>query len=580
MYLDYLNLAAIRHGFETQLLGARVQGIVQPSTLAIVLEMYASERLYLLLSAEPNEPAAALLSRPLRRGVEQPSPLLLLLRKHVRGAHLIAIQQPKLERILRFTFARSDQEVCLVAELMGPLSNLILLDQDNRILDAVKRVPSSVNRYRTILPHQPYMPPPPQNKHHPLAMTTQMLLEAASNAPDIAPHRLLVRSIAGMSPLLAREVVTRAKVVSGEPLTHVKARLLLTTAQELYAMVETADWQPSIAYIGHGDERRAELAAPYALTHRDDWQPCEDMLDAVRHVLQARGALDPYARVRIRLHSTIAQARERLERRLGRLQASLPDEQEETRLLVQGNAILALQHTIKPGQRALLVPANILEGLTGEPSSGPLTVTLDPASSPVENGQHYFRRYQKLQAARKRIPPLVRKVKMQLAFLDQADADVEMASSRPELDEVTEALQEAGHLRKRRRRLASPPSAPLCLAAPDGGLILVGRNSRQNALVTFQLGRPDDIWLHAHGVAGAHVIYRPGGTDPDRAALQTAARLAAYHSVACEQRNVQVDYTARKHVRAIRGAGPGMVTYRHEETMVVEPMAPSDIAGA
>ena len=121
---------------------------------------------------------------------------------------------------------------------------------------------------------------------------------------------------------------------------------------------------------------------------------------------------------------------------------------------------------------------------------------------------------------------------------------------------------------------------PLRLAAPDGGLILVGRNSRQNALVTFRLGRPACNGGTPNKIDGAPVIYRPGGADSDRAALQTAARLAAYHSVAHEQSNVQVDYTARKHVRALRGAGPGMVTYRHEETMVVEPMAPSDIAGA
>ena len=579
MYLDYLNLAAIRQELASELAGARVQGIVQPSPMSLVLEMYARKRLYLILSAEADEPAAALLEKPLRRGVEQPSPLLLLLRKHVRGAHLAAIEQPDLERILQFRFARSDHEMCLVAELMGRLSNLILLEGDGKILDAVKRVPSSVNRYRTILPQQVYVPPPPQRKQPPGTLTAQMLLEAACEAPDVSPERQLVRTVAGASPLLAREIVYRAKVAAGESLTMAGARALVAATNELYGMVETADWNPSIAYKRQGDRRRAEVAAPYALSHREDWELCDDMLGAVRRVLEARGALDPYARVRARLHKAIAQARERLEHRRASLTESLPDEKEDARLLASGNAILALQYTIEPGQEALVVPADMFEGLTGEATATDLTVPLDPASSPAENAQRYFRRHQKLQAARKRIPPLIRKVRMQLAFLEQADADAEMATSRPELDEVAESLQEAGHVRKRARRHASPASEPLRVDAPDGGLILVGRNSRQNDLVTFRLGRPDDIWLHAHGVAGAHVIYRPGGAVAEPSALEMAARLAAYHSAAQEQPRVQVDYAERKHVRAIRGAGPGMVTYRQERTINVEPMAPSEVGG-
>jgi predicted ribosome quality control (RQC) complex YloA/Tae2 family protein len=579
MYVDYLNLAAIRHELASELAGARVQGIVQPSPMSIVLEMYTGKRLYLLLSAEPNEPAVAVVEKPLRRGVQQPSPLLLLLRKHVRGARLAAIEQPNLERILRLSFARADHQVYLVAELMGRLSNLILVDGSGRILDALKRIPSAVNRYRTILPQQPYVPPPPQSKQHPDAMTPQMLLEASSEAADLAPERLLVQDVAGMSPVLAREIVHRAGVVPGQPLTVAGARALIAAMDELYGMVESGDWKPSVAYKGEGDEVRVELAAPYALTHREDWERCGTMLDAVRRVLECRGALDPYARVRARLHKAIADARERLKRRWARLDESLPDEQEDALLLASGNAILALQYTIEPGQEALVVPADVAEGLTEEAPSTGLKVPLDAASSPAENAQRYFRRHQKLKAARRRIPPLIRKVRMGLAFLDQADADVEMATSRPELDEVAEALQEAGHLPERTRRHASRPSEPLRLDAPDGGLVLIGRNSRQNALVTFRLGRPEDIWLHAHGIAGAHVIYRPGGLEADRSALETAAGLAAYHSAAQEQPRVQVDFTECKHVRPIRGAGPGMVTYRHEQTIVVEPMAPSEVGG-
>ncbi len=580
MYLDFITLAAVREALEGRLIGARVQSVVQPSPESIVLELYSGERQYLYLSSEAQNPAVALLPQPLRRGIEQPSPLLLLLRKHVRGGRLVGIEQPPFERILRLTFAQGDQRVTLVAELMGRLSNLVLLDDGATIMDATRRVPASVNRYRTVLPQRVYEPPPAQQKHPPAAVTAHMLLELAAREPGTRTERLLVETFAGMSPFLAREIAHRAQApASAHDLALGEAQALLASTHELYALVETGYWEPAVAFKGSGDRRRPEMALPYTPSHRDDWERCDGILDGIERVLFAFGSLDPYGQVRARLHSVIGRARERLERRLNKLNESLYDQPDDALLLAKGNALLALQHSIRPRQESLLVPAEMVAGLTGEACDTPLEIQLDPDLSPVANAQRFFRRHQKLQAANERIPPLIRQVELELSFLAQADADVKMAGSRPELDEVAAALQEAGHLRRRSpKRGTSPASQPLRLDAADGGLILVGRNSRQNALVTFHLGRPEDLWLHAHGVAGAHVIYRPGGAEPDPASLEAAAALAAFHSVAGDQNQVQVDYTQRKHVRAIRGAGPGMVTYRQESTLVVEPLSPIDYA--
>ena len=580
MYLDFITLAAVREALESHLISARVQSVVQPSPESVVLEVYSGERQYLYLSSEAQNPAVALLPQPLRRGVEQPSPLLLLLRKHVRGGRLVGVEQPPFERILSLTFAQGDQRVTLVAELMGRLSNLVLLDESAMILDATRRVPASVNRYRTVLPQRVYEPPPAQSKHPPAAVTAEMLLELSGKEPERRTERLLVETFAGMSPVLAREIAHRAQAPAlAHDLALGEAQALLASTHELYALIETRNWEPTVVYKGNGDRRRPEMALPFAPSHRDDWERCDGILKGIERVLFAFGSLDPYGQVRARLHSIIGRARERLERRLNKLNQSLDDQPDDALLLAKGNALLALQHSIRPRQGSLLVPAEMMAGLTGEPCDAPLEIQLDPNLSPVANAQRFFRRHQKLQAASERIPPLIRQVELELSFLEQADADVQMAGSRPELDEVAAALQEAGHLRRRSlKRGAFPASQPLRLDAADGGLILVGRNSRQNALVTFRLGHPDDLWLHAHGVAGAHVIYRPGGAEPDLPSLEAAAALAAFHSVAGDQKQVQVDYTQRKHVRAIRGAGPGMVTYRQESTLVVEPLSPVDYA--
>jgi len=102
-------------------------------------------------------------------------------------------------------------------------------------------------------------------------------------------------------------------------------------------------------------------------------------------------------------------------------------------------------------------------------------------------------------------------------------------------------------------------------------VILVGRNSWQNEELTFHLAQAEDVWLHAKGVPGAHVVIRSQGRDVPERTLIEAAELAAQHSAARDEQSVSVDYTLRKNVRRPKGARPGQVLYRGQKTLVVQP---------
>jgi len=107
--------------------------------------------------------------------------------------------------------------------------------------------------------------------------------------------------------------------------------------------------------------------------------------------------------------------------------------------------------------------------------------------------------------------------------------------------------------------------------SPDGFTILVGRNSRQNDELTFHTAAPDDVWLHARGVPGAHVIIRSHGRPLPPATLQRAAELAAYYSAARDEPEVVVSVVPRRRVRRQPGGHPGQVTYTGEETVRARP---------
>ncbi len=576
MSQDALTLAAIRDELETLLAGARVQRVIRPTELSIGLELYTGQRHQVLLSAEAQAPRIALTDERLRRGAETASPLQLLLRKYVRGARLIAIQQPDLERVLRWRFSGPDGVVDLICEIMGRLSNLILVDADGAVLDAAKRIPARINRYRVVLPGAPYVPPPPQAKAHPRSISASEL--GARLAQGAGPlHRRLVAVLLGVSPLLAQEIAHRAlgRHEPAYPLDDELLARLHATVQNLAGLPETHAWQPSIGYQAQEGRRVAVAYAPYALTHLDAWEPTDSISRAAGLALGPLRPPDPYAQARADVQALIAAQLERQRARLASLAQAAVAPEELEQLQFQGNAILALAWRIAPGQEALTVTRAEVTGEAGPDADEAVTIRLDPGLSPSENAQAIFREYRKREAAAEQVPRRIAEVEAEIAYLEQLRLDAELAEDRPALDQVGAALQEAGYVPRQGRWRTPSASQPLRLNAEDGTPLLVGRNSAQNDEVTFRLCAPNDLWLHVRGAPGAHVIVRCGGQPVSEAVLAQAAGLAAHFSALRGEAQVRVDWTERRHVRRIPGARPGMVTYRNEQTLLAAPRPPA-----
>ena len=150
--------------------------------------------------------------------------------------------------------------------------------------------------------------------------------------------------------------------------------------------------------------------------------------------------------------------------------------------------------------------------------------------------------------------------------------DVDNAASWPDIDEVQQALQARDYWRgKRAGRIGGGRRGPERYATEDGFVLWIGHNSRQNEAVTFDKGGGADLWLHARDVPGAHVIIKFDGRPIPETVIERAAEIAAYFSPRREDSRVLVDVTQCKYVKKIKGAGPGMVTYRNETTRTVQP---------
>jgi predicted ribosome quality control (RQC) complex YloA/Tae2 family protein len=564
MYFDAITLTAVADELRETLVGGRVQAVLQPDEFSIGLEVYAGrERRYLLASAHPQHARVHFVAGKLRRGTEKPSPFLLILRKYVRGGRVRDIDQPSFERVLRISIDHPDEgTTTLVIEVMGKYSNLVFVAADEIILGCLKPIGPQLNRYRVTLPKRPYVPPPPQEKTSPVSLTPKLLRDLFAKLPDDTTlWQALVRGVTGTSPLLAREVAFRATGRPDVPISTLAATDYV--CRELADLWRLRPWQPSVAKDGE----HIVAFAPYRLAQYRQVEPASSISQAVESYFAQTIGADAYAGAKTALRRIIDVARERELRRREALTRALAEAESAEQLRADGELVLAYAATIAPGQSELVV----------EFDGSRRRITLDPKLTPVENAQMYFRDYKKAKAATREVPPLLERTEVELRYLDQLATDLDLASNGEEIQEVEAALAEAGHLPKPRRRVKVAPSKPLTLQSVDGFAVLIGRNARQNEEVTFGRGTPGDLWLHARGAPGAHVVVKSGSHDVPLSTIRQAAAWAAYFSAARDSTRVSVDYTRREHVRRIKGAKPGLVTYSHETTLAVKPRAPAHL---
>lgn len=564
MYLDVFTVSALVDEFLDTLVGGRIQDVLDVDETGIGLEIYANHRRrYLYLSADPVSPRLHLVSDKLRRGLTKPTQVGLLLRRYAEGGGITHVSQPPWERILQFDIEGPEGEIALIVEPMERRSNILLV-REGVIVDCMRRVGPEENRYRLSLPAHKYVLPPPQTgKLDPFKLTPEDMIGLFDQPedPKRKTRQVLASRLLGVSPLLAKEFLFRAGLDENQKVIDAEPERLLAGMQAIIVPLARRNWQPGIA---EGDEGVAAFTV-YPLESTANWRQVDTVSEALEAFYSTPVGEDAYNAAKVPVQAMLDDAQGKLRAKLASLERSLTDDAEREVLKQSGELILAYQYAIQSGQTQLKAQY--------DPDKPELVISLNPAQTPLENAQAYFTRYDKAKRALADVPRLVEETRNELAFLAQLTADLTMAANWPDIDEVRQALQCKGYWRgKAAKRIAgSGQSAPLKCVTKDGFVIWVGRNSRQNEQVTFGKGGGLDLWLHAHDVPGSHVIVKFDGRPIPELVVEQAAAIAAYYSTSRDEGKVLVDVTECRYVKKIKGAGPGMVTYRNETTRTVRP---------
>ncbi len=578
MALDGVFLRHIKKELSEALLNARVDKVFQPNRDELILAFRGFDAAHkLLISARANSARINLTKIPVENPM-QPPMLCMLLRKKLQGAKLIDITQPDLERALMLKFDSVNElgdhvELTLAVEIMGRYSNIILVDENGKIIDALKRVDAEMSSERLVLPGLLYRLPPPQEKLSMLECDDTEIMERIDALPkDMELSKALLSVLQGVSPIVAREVehnVGRGNEVlirSMDEAVRDRARFFI---RRLIDTVRDTDGTPYMV----ADAQKKPKDFSFIDIHQYSWVMAVSKKDSFSSMLDDFYAeRDQIERMRVKsadLLRLLSNHTDRLSRKIANQTAELENCAQRDVYRVKGDLLSANMYAIEKGAKTVKLQ-NFYDEELAE-----IEISLDPALTPQQNAQKYYKNYRKAKTAEEKLTEQIELAKNDLEYLDSVFESLSLAQNERDLNEIRAELADQGYARRqkntKKNQKAPAVSAPLKFTTSEGFTVFVGRNNRQNDKLTMKDSNNNDIWFHTKNIPGSHTVLVTDGKQPTDKAMEEAAVLAAKHSRAKDSSQVPVDYTQIRHVFKPQGAKPGMVNYVNYKTVFVDP---------
>lgn len=576
MAFDGVTIANVVSEMKKELIGGRLYKIAQPEEDELLLTIkQPSGQKRLFISAGASLPLIYLTE------TNKPSPMTapnfcMLLRKHLQNGRITDISQPGLERIIHIQIEHLDEmgdlrHKSLVIEIMGKHSNIIFCNEDNIIIDSIKRVSAAVSSVREVLPGKPYFMAQTQDKLDALTTGYDTFRDALAAKPQPV-FKALYGCFTGISPILAQELCYEAGIDGERPSAAMEEsdyQALFQALTKMVAAVKEERFSPNIAYTGKKPAEFAALPLTMYTGGEDKIVSFASMSALLESYYAEKNAL---TRIRQKSSDLRRIAQTALERNVKKYDLQLrqiKDTEKREIYRIYGELLNTYGYGAEPGAKSL----EALNYYTNEN----ITIPLDSALTAAENAKKYFDKYNKLKRTYEALSHLTEEVKSEIDHLESILASLDIALREEDLAQIKEELTESGYIRRKGgNKKQKITSKPFHYISSDGFHIYVGKNNYQNDELTFKFATGNDWWFHAKKLPGSHVVVKLGNAAelPDRT-FEEAARLAAYYSKGREQEKVEIDYIQKKHVKKPGGAKPGFVVYYTNFSMSID----SDISG-
>lgn len=558
---------------EPLIVGARVDKIFQPSKTVFVLALRNknfSGRL--LLSANPSGARIQLTETPIENPPSPPM-LCMLFRKKLVGAKVLGIRQEGLERVAFIDFEGSNElgdrvNLTLACEVMGRTSNIVLIDQNGKVTDAVRRTDVS-DTARILMPGVTYAMPPKADWLDLTVDPIDKIIDAVLSSGERNLSSALLSVTQGLSPIVCREIEHRVTDKTDTPLSEFGSILkdrLKKELETLKSTLQSGKCHPVILI----DKNQKPF--DFSFLEISQYGSAAD----VKEFGSLSKALDEYYSEReqkARIHSAsqdilrlLSNASSRISKKINIRKAELEKARNSDHKRKYGELIKANIHAIKPGDTSCTVTDYYSENLEQ------IKIPLNAALSPAQNAQKYFKEYRKACTASQLLEGFIQKGEQDLKYIESVFDELSRANTAAELAEIRSELVDSGYIKRAGQKKSKEKLLPFeRFVSSDGFDILAGKNNKQNDRLTLKEADKNDIWFHIKDSAGSHVIVKSGGKTVPDSTLTEAAIIAATLSKASESRGVAVDFCPVRRVKKPSGAPFGFVIYESYNTAFVTP---------
>jgi len=461
-------------------------------------------------------------------------PIFGAVKSHLVGGFLVNAFQINRDRVVALEFSRPlgagvDVSRFLIFEATGRQANLLLLDDKQRIIEVAKHVHPEINRYRSLLPGLFYSPPPP------------------FEGPDVDSFTMndvaTLTRYKGIGRPLAELLVKKWETQKFDFELYLK-RLYSSSLQDLVC------------------QEMGDYLTIFPALISEDAKPYSSPLKASKKLL-----LEYFEQERKKMLDQICKSidveRRRITDKIRGLSDLLSKVEEAEKWNHYGTLLISYAHEVRDGSSSVCLRS-------WDEHYGKVKIDLDPNLSAIDNAKRYFKLAKKYQRNKEALLKELNRLKGALIELDEYRDFISLLTDVSDVKKIYDDFyreNEAANAKRKGKYV--PPCRRIDLK--EGFIVYVGLNAKANRYVTFQVASPEDLWFHAKDVPGSHVILKLPGKPANDKLIEFAASVAVYYSKAHEASYHVVDYTQRKHVKALPKAGPGHVTYSEFASIRVSP---------
>ncbi len=514
-------------------LPARMQKIWQISSTEILFQTHGSQGKQLLLISCHSVYNRMLFTNRSYPTPNEPGNFIMVLRKYLEGGFIESIEQAELDRWCCMSIRKRNdlgdiERFSLYIELMGKYANVILVNGENKIIDALKRIPPFENSRRTIHPGALFQPTESQNKKDPFKETV------------VDTSMSMTKQFSGFSPFLSREVEFR-----------------MANGQTFASIMQEIESSKSL-YIANSNNEAVFHCIE--LTHLGECR-CYPLFEGFDILYYHKEEKDRIRQISGDIYRFVNRQLKHQKTKLPRLQEEYDNALECDKYRIYGELLYAYNITDTKGETQIT-----LEDFEGQQ----VRIPLDPKLDGKGNARKHYTRYGKLKKGQAYLQEQIQICENEISYFEGLLSQLDMADFDTASEIRTELIR-LGYIAEKKNPRRKKKEIPLHIkeVEVDGIKISFGRNNLQNDALTWHIAKKNDTWLHAKDYHGSHVVIHD--PRPSEHVMRIAANIAAYYSAGRHSTSVPIMYCPIKNLKKIPGAKPGMVQLGSYRMIYIDP---------